>query len=53
MEESQKSIAANPDFVMGYTNVVRNYLHLDRFGEAEDALQRAAARKLQFPELLV
>jgi tetratricopeptide (TPR) repeat protein len=53
IEQSQKSIAANPDFVIGYTNLARNYFHLDRFGEAENALQRAAARKLEFPALLV
>jgi serine/threonine protein kinase/tetratricopeptide (TPR) repeat protein len=53
IEQSQKSIAANPDFVIGYTNLARNYFHLDRFGEAENALQRAAARKLEFPALLI
>ncbi|MDQ2776748.1 MAG: protein kinase [Acidobacteriota bacterium] len=53
IEQSQKSIAANPDFVIGYTNLARNYFHLDRFGEAENALHRAAARKLEFPALLV
>jgi tetratricopeptide (TPR) repeat protein len=53
IEQSQKSIAANPDFVIGYTNLVRNYFHADRFGEAGDALRRASARKLEMPPLLV
>src|ERR1700688_309868 len=32
IEQAQKSIAANPDFVMGYGNLARNYFHADRFG---------------------
>jgi eukaryotic-like serine/threonine-protein kinase len=53
IEQSEKTIAANPGLVIGYTNLARNYFHLDRFREAHDTLQRAAARKLEFPELLV
>jgi serine/threonine protein kinase/tetratricopeptide (TPR) repeat protein len=53
IEQSEKTIAANPGLVVGYTNLARNYFHLDRFREAQDTLQRAAARKLEFPELLV
>jgi serine/threonine protein kinase/tetratricopeptide (TPR) repeat protein len=53
IEESQKSIAANADFVIGYVNLTRNYFHSDRFGEAENAIQRASARKLEMPALLI
>jgi tetratricopeptide (TPR) repeat protein len=41
-----------PDMSFGYT-VAAHYLSLDRFAEAEDALRRAAARKLELPEMLV
>src|SRR5450432_1195028 len=41
IEQSEKTIAANPGLVVGYTNLARNYFHLDRFGEAGDTLQRA------------
>ncbi len=53
IEQSQKSVAANPDFVIGYTNLARNYFHVDQFGEAENAIRRAAARKLEMPPLLI
>jgi hypothetical protein len=53
IEQSQKSIAANADFVIGYVNLSRNYFHVDRFGEAENAVQRASARKLEMPALLI
>jgi eukaryotic-like serine/threonine-protein kinase len=53
IEQSQKSIAANADFAIGYVNLARNCFHADRFGEAGNALQRASARKLEMPELLI
>jgi len=53
IEQAQKSIAANPDFVIGYINLARNYFHEDRFGEAGNTLQGASARKLERPEFLV
>src|ERR1700730_10785020 len=53
IEQSQKSIEVNPDFVMGYTNLARNYFHAGRFGEAENTLQAASARKLESSQFLV
>ena len=50
---SQKEIAANPGLVFGYDSLASSYLFLDRFGEAESALQRASERKLEDPYLLV
>ena len=52
-EEAQRGIAANPDFIFGYSNLARNYFHEDRFGEARSTLERASTRKLEIPELLV
>ena len=53
IEQSQKSIAANVDFAVGYVNLTRNNFHMDRFGEAENAVQRASARRLEMPALLI
>ncbi len=53
IEQAQKSIAANPDFLFGYANLARNCFHADRFGEAGNALQGASRRKLEMPEFLV
>src|SRR5207248_553870 len=46
IEASQKEIAANPDGVFAYCNLAVSCVFLDRFHEAESALQRAAERKL-------
>jgi tetratricopeptide (TPR) repeat protein len=53
IEASQKTIADEPDFVFGYTNLARNYFLTGRFSEAESALQRASERKLDGPVFLV
>jgi serine/threonine protein kinase/Tfp pilus assembly protein PilF len=53
IEQAPKDIAADPGFVFGYTNLARSYLYQNRFGEAEDTLERASARKLQIPDFLV
>ena len=42
-----------PTFVFGYANLASSYFYLDRFDEAERALQRASERKLEDPDLLV
>jgi serine/threonine protein kinase/Flp pilus assembly protein TadD len=52
MEMSQRRIAANPDEMFGYTSLANSCLFLDRFDEAENALQRAADHKLETPEVL-
>ena len=53
IEASQKEIAANPDFGIGYGSLATSYFLLDRFEEAERALQRATEHKLEDSILLV
>ena len=52
IQTGEEVIRQFPDMSFGYT-VTAHYLSLDRFAEAEDALRRAAARKLELPEMLV
>jgi len=47
-----EKIAEDPDFLFGYANLGWAYFYLDRFAEAESAVQRASERKLQSPSLL-
>jgi serine/threonine protein kinase/tetratricopeptide (TPR) repeat protein len=53
IEASQKAIAADPDFAIGYGNLVWSYFLTDRFPEAESTLQRASERKLEMADHLV
>jgi serine/threonine protein kinase/tetratricopeptide (TPR) repeat protein len=53
IEASQKGISADPNFMFGYYNLASSYYFLDRFEEAESAIQRASERKLEDPYLLV
>ena len=53
IEASQKEIAADPDFGLGYGSLASSYFFLDRFEEAERALQRATERKLGDSSLLM
>ena len=48
----EKAIHVDPDMPFGYA-MAYHYLALDRYAEAADALQRAALRKLEHPEMLV
>ena len=50
IEASQKAIAADPDFALGYGGLASSYFFLDRFPEAESTLQRASERKLETPD---
>jgi eukaryotic-like serine/threonine-protein kinase len=50
---SQRRIAANPDEVFGYGSLAYSYFLLDRFPEAESALQQASERKLENPNILM
>jgi tetratricopeptide (TPR) repeat protein len=52
-EESRKTIEIDPDFAIAYNTLALNNMGLDRLGEAENALRRAAERKLELPDLLV
>ena len=49
---AQESIRVDPDMPFGYAVAV-HYLSLDRFQEAEEALRRAAERKIELPAMLV
>ena len=49
VEEARKSIELDPDFAIGYSHLACSYQYLDRLAEAENTLQRAAARKLEIP----
>ena len=53
LEEAKKSIELDPDAPIGYFNLAYDYIYLDRFGDAEAALKRAADRKLEMPDFLV
>ena len=52
VEAAERAIGLDPDFPFGYENLAFNYIYLDRLGEATNALQRAAARKLEIPDFL-
>jgi serine/threonine protein kinase/tetratricopeptide (TPR) repeat protein len=53
IEASLEGIAADPDFGIPYGNLALAYFFIDRFPDAESTLQRAAARQLEAPLLLV
>jgi len=53
VEEARKSIELDPDAPIGYLNLASDYIYLDRLGDAEAALNRAADRKLEMPDFLV
>jgi tetratricopeptide (TPR) repeat protein len=52
IQAGEEVIRLFPDMSFGYT-VTSHYLSLDRLAEAENALRRAAERKLELPEMLV
>ncbi len=51
--EAWKAIDLAPDFGIGYYNAAVNNAYLERFEEADRALQRAAARGLEIDEFLM
>jgi len=53
IEGSQNNIAADPDALRAYDSLAQSYFLTDRFAEAESTLQRASARKLETPNLLI
>jgi DNA-binding winged helix-turn-helix (wHTH) protein/tetratricopeptide (TPR) repeat protein len=53
VEEAKKLIEIDPDFIIGYILLAFNYQYLDRLGEAQNVLNRAAERKLEKPDTLV
>jgi serine/threonine protein kinase/tetratricopeptide (TPR) repeat protein len=53
IEHAGYTVATYPDVVFGYANLALSNFFLDRFGDAENALQQAAAHKLEMPDFLV
>jgi len=51
-EECQTSIRLDPDLIYPYGNLASVYIFRNRLPEAQEALARAAARKLEIPEYL-
>jgi serine/threonine protein kinase/tetratricopeptide (TPR) repeat protein len=51
--QAKKDMAARPDSVFPYGNLMNSYFFLDRFDEAGKVLQEAASRKLEEPAYLV
>jgi eukaryotic-like serine/threonine-protein kinase len=50
IREANKAIAIDPDFPVAYLTLGYSYLNLDRFREAEAAVQKAADRKLEYAD---
>ena len=48
----QEELAADPDFLFGYANLVSAYYYLNRFADSKAMLKRAADRKLSEPTML-
>jgi tetratricopeptide (TPR) repeat protein len=53
VETSKKMIEIQPDSSLGYSFLAFDYEALGRLDQAENALQRAAERKLELPEFIV
>jgi DNA-binding winged helix-turn-helix (wHTH) protein/tetratricopeptide (TPR) repeat protein len=53
VEEAKIAVGIDPDFSLGYSILAGSYVALERAGEAENTLQRAAARKLDIPDFHV
>jgi eukaryotic-like serine/threonine-protein kinase len=52
-EAASQAIGLDPDFVVGYWNLAYAHEYLGELGEAENALRRAAERKLEIPDFFV
>jgi hypothetical protein len=50
VEEGLKAIELDPDYSIGYFNVVFGYIYLNRLQEAEALLRKAAERKIEVME---
>jgi eukaryotic-like serine/threonine-protein kinase len=53
VEEAQKAVELDPSASIGYSNLGYNNVYLNHLAEAEDALRRAAAHKVEMPDFLV
>ena len=50
-EEGLKAIGLDPDYSIGYQNVIFAYIYLDRLSEAEAVLRKASERRIDTIEL--
>ena len=46
IEEAEKTLAIDPDFIYGYDTQAWSDIYLDRVGQAENVLSRGEARKV-------
>jgi tetratricopeptide (TPR) repeat protein len=53
MEAALDGIATEPDLPFPYSNLALAQFNTDRFPAAEDTIQRATARKVQMPQMLM
>src|SRR5206468_3236597 len=53
MEAALEGIATDPDLPFPYSNLSLAQVYTDRFPAAENTIRRAAARKVQMPQLLM
>jgi tetratricopeptide (TPR) repeat protein/predicted Ser/Thr protein kinase len=53
VEDSERTIALDPDFGVGYITLAYGYQNLGKLAQAEDVLHRAADRKIEIPDLLI
>ena len=51
--EAQRTIELDPDFPFGYLNLAWSHIFLERPVDAANTVQRAAARKLELPEMVL
>jgi DNA-binding winged helix-turn-helix (wHTH) protein/tetratricopeptide (TPR) repeat protein len=52
LEEAERAIGIDPDFVVGYRNAALNLIAMERLPEAEKVLQQASQRKLFLPSFV-
>jgi serine/threonine protein kinase/lipopolysaccharide biosynthesis regulator YciM len=53
VDEGKRAIELDSDFNIAYANLAFAYQNLGRLAEAQNTLERASARKLEFPDFLV
>ena len=53
IEEANKAIKIDPDGGIPYANLACSYIYVNRLGEAEATLQRAAERNLTLPDFTI
>jgi len=53
VEEAKIALGIDPDFGIGYSNLVVSYLVLDRIEDAENTLRQASERKLEISDFVI